>query len=79
MNYTVTPVITMIYMITANIKSLRSVLLPQLLHPYDLYCYSTYHTFMTYIITTPITFMIYMITATITSYNLLVPATTSYD
>ena len=57
MNYTVTPVITMIYMITANITSLRLVLLPQLLRLHDLYCYSTYHTFMNYIITATITFL----------------------
>ena len=41
----------MIYMVTATITSLWSILLQHLLHPYDPYCYSNYYVFKTYIVT----------------------------
>ena len=80
-------------MVTANITSLRSVLLPQLLRLHDLYCYSTYHIFMNYIVTATITFlwsiwysnyhvfMICIVTATTTSlwFILLQPMTSLWS
>ena len=45
----------MIYMVTATITSLWSILLQHLLCPYDPYCYSNYYVFTTYIVTAPIT------------------------
>ena len=45
----------MIYMVTATITSLWSILLQHLLRPYDPYCYSNYYVFMTYLVTAPIT------------------------
>ena len=41
----------MIYMVTATITSLWSILLQHLLRPYDPYCYSNYYVFKTYIVT----------------------------
>ena len=57
----------MIYMVTATITSLWSILLQHLLRPYDPYCYSNYYVFMTYIVTSTYhAFLNYIVTATTT-------------